>query len=175
MSVSLCRSSNCGNNNHNHNITDELECLKNYLATFQVCKKCRTCFQNHVNIYQGTTPLCKHCRKNKGVPIVVVRYNIIEYIDNSTIPRITSQQFAIPMETLSKEMLLSLNYLDGTTIRTNKIYDETLDIFRFVNQYENQIGSLFHETFPSKHILAHYSPLTHTVIHNFEYCKEIHH
>ena len=155
------------------NMTDELQLLKTYLSTFQVCKKCRTCFQNHGNVYQGTTPLCKHCRKKPGIPVVVIRFNNVEYCTDSPIPIITSQQFVILAELLSQDMLLSLNCLNHTVVRTTKVFDETCNIFRFVNSYENPLGSLFHETFPSNRVMKEYSPLKHTVVGNFEYTKEI--
>ena len=154
-------------------IVGELQVLKTYLTTFQVCKKCRTCFQNYGNVYQGTTPLCKHCRRQPGIPVVIVRYNIIEHCSDSSVPIVTSQQFVILADLLSQDMLLSLNCLNQTVVKTTKIFDENRNIVRFVNTYENPLGSLFHETFPPERIMKQYSPLKHAVVGNFEYTKEI--
>ena len=154
-------------------VSEELQLLKTYLSTFQICKKCRTCFQNHGQVYHGTTPLCKNCRKKPGVPVVIVRFHIVEYYADSSIPIVTSQQFVILAESLSQDMLLSLNCLHNTVVRTSKIFDEKLNISRFVTQYENPLGSLFHETFPSERMMKEYSPMKHTVVRNFEYTKEI--
>jgi hypothetical protein len=154
-------------------MAEELQLLKTYLSTFQICKKCRSCFQNHSNVYRGTTPLCKNCRKKPGIPVVLIRYNVAEYCTDSPIPIITSQQFVILAESLSQDMLLSLNCLHRTVVKTTKVFDATCNIFRFVNAYENPLGSLFHETFPSDRIMKAYAPQTHTVVGNFEYSKEI--
>ena len=156
-------------------VREGLQFFKTYLATFQICTKCRTVFQNHVNIYRGTTPLCKYCRENNRIPVVVVRYNVIEHMSDFEMPITASYQFVIPIETLSEEMMLSLNQLNNTVVTTVKIFDDTQKIFRFVNSYEHEDCSLFHEMFPSKRVLSHYSLTTHNVVANFQYTKEIYH
>jgi hypothetical protein len=159
---------------------DDLQFVKNYIATFQVCKKCGVCFQNHTHVYQGTTPLCKPCRWSLRVPIVVIRYNIVNNME--AIPLIFTQQYAIPTSNISVDMMISLQYLNNTNIVAQRYTDINVDnnmdmdnnrIFKYKYTYENPLGSLFHEKFPQELVLLQYSPLQHHIVGNFEYTKTI--
>ena len=159
--------------------SNDFQFVKNYLATFQVCKRCGVCFQNHTRVYQGTTPLCKPCRWSLRVPIIVIRYNIINNME--AVPLILTQQYAIPVSNMSADMMMSLQSLNNTTIISQRYYnliinhndDDENCILQYKYTYENQLGSLFHEKFPKELILNQYSPVLHHIVGNFEYTKNI--
>ena len=149
-------------------ISDQLELIKSYLATFQTCKNCSTCFQNRHNVYEGATPLCKRCRTHGKKSVVMIQYNTID----STIGPAVEMTFryVIDVDLLNANMIESLHALHGTVVITER--DTTGDMVKYNTYYENDRGALFHETFPTQHI-QDYRPLHHHIIQTFEYPKQL--
>jgi hypothetical protein len=122
----------------------EFDLLKSYVMTLQTCKKCGVCFQNRFRVYQGEFTLCHSCRRLNRLPVIVVNYKTIDQTFGNE-PRVTKEQYVIPIKQLSLDMLKSLNALQDTIITSKKITEH--DYTKRIIEYENPEGELFYTQF----------------------------
>jgi hypothetical protein len=117
---------------------NDVEILKAYVVTLQACKKCGVCFQNQKNVYEGKFPLCKRCRNlSHKQKVVYVKFHTIDAENNTSF----DEQYVIPYELVTEELLSSLKSLNQSTIISKKEGLERVDYF------SDPQGKYFHETF----------------------------
>lgn len=116
---------------------NDVDLIKAYIVTLQACKRCGVCFQNQKSVYEGKFPLCKRCRPRHRQKVVMVKFHNVDAEKNTTF----DEQYVIPIDNLTEDLLSSLDSLDKTTIISKKEGIERIDYF------SDPRGKLFHETF----------------------------